>query len=183
MQQNTTQKLIRPVMTNEGLTDASCSTKRRRRPIIRETVVAVAIGGGPDGGVAGDGDEGDRDRLQKSEEEEEALRVGCGSVLPSIPKYKRRTEKKACGIQAKDGEEEGLMMEAIKTEGILPIVHPHSFSENHRRSRNKEYRVLPMNYKAYGVLPVGVEENFQSMVGFVGAVFASVFPIYHLISV
>ncbi|KAG5514407.1 hypothetical protein RHGRI_035729 [Rhododendron griersonianum] len=36
-----------------------------------------------------------------------------------------------------DGEEEGLMMEAIKTKGILPIVHPHSFSENHRRSRNK----------------------------------------------
>ncbi|KAF7151219.1 hypothetical protein RHSIM_Rhsim02G0125700 [Rhododendron simsii] len=35
------------------------------------------------------------------------------------------------------------MMEAIKTEGILPIVNPHSFSENHGRSQNKVYAEGP----------------------------------------
>ncbi|KAG5517119.1 hypothetical protein RHGRI_037770 [Rhododendron griersonianum] len=50
------------------------------------------------------------------------------------------------------------------------------------KDKNLEYKVLPMNYKAYGVLPVGVKENFQSMVGFVSAVFAA-FSIYRLISV
>ncbi|XP_058179236.1 uncharacterized protein LOC131298003 [Rhododendron vialii] len=40
-----------------------------------------------------------------------------------------------------------------------------------KMKNRKEYRVLPMNYKAYGDLPVGVEENFQSIVGYWRGVF------------